>query len=229
MTKYRNPENFIMSFKDLNLINPIIRAATETGYSKPSEIQYSAIPNILSGKDIIGCAPTGTERIAAFVMPILQLLKKHTAEHNGIRILILTSTREQIVQIEKGFEIYSKYLPLSQLSISEDTSAGSQLAALRKRVDILVANSGRLLDVITQRRIDLSKIEMLVVDEADKMLELGFVSDIKNILRLIPVKRQTLFFSATMSAAVRKFADTLLNNPVEVTTTQAVQAAQTIQ
>ncbi|MDR6403957.1 ATP-dependent RNA helicase RhlE [Chryseobacterium ginsenosidimutans] len=209
--------NFIMSFKNLNLINPIIRAVTEAGYSKPTEIQYSAIPHILAGNDIIACAKTGTGKTAAFAMPILQLLKKHTPEHKEIRTLILTPTRELAIQIEENLGIYSKYLPLSQLSIFGGVLAGGQLAALRKRVDILVATPGRLLDLVNQRHIDLSKLEILVLDEADRMLEMECVNDVKKILKLVPQKRQTLFFSATMSPDIRKFAESILNNPVEVT------------
>lgn len=212
-----------MSFKNLNLINPIIRAVTEAGYSKPTEIQYAAIPSILEGKDVIGCAQTGTGKTAAFAMPILQLLKRHTPDHKEIRTLILTPTRELAIKIEENLGVYSKYLPLSLLSVFGGVSAGAQLAALRKRVDILVATPGGLLDLVNQRHIDLSKIEILVLDEADGMLDLGLVNDVKKILKLVPVKRQTLFFSATISVALRKFADTLLNKPVDVTITPVTE------
>ncbi|VEH20146.1 ATP-dependent RNA helicase rhlE [Chryseobacterium nakagawai] len=217
-----------MNFKNLNLINPIIRAVTEAGYSKPTEIQHTAIPYILEGKDIMGCAQTGTGKTAAFVMPILQLLKKYTPEHKEIRTLILTPTRELAIEIEEDFGIYSKYLPLSQLSIFGGVSIGGQLAALRKRVDILVATPGRLLDLVSQRHIDLSKIEILVLDEADRMLDMGFVNEVKKILQLIPRKRQTLFFSATMPMSIRKFAETILNNPIEVTVAPVSSTAQTV-
>lgn len=218
-----------MSFKNLNLINPIIRAVTEAGYSKPTEIQYTAIPHILEGKDIIGCAQTGTGKTAAFAMPVLQLLKKHTPDHKEIRTLILTPTRELAVQIEENFKVYSKYLPLSQLSIFGGVSIGSQLAALRKRVDILIATPGRLLDLVNQRHIDLSKIEILILDEADRMLDMGFINDVKKVLKLIPQKRQTLFFSATMPSDIRSFAYTMLNNPVEINVTPVSSTAKTIQ
>lgn len=217
-----------MSFKNLNLINPIIRAVTEAGYSKPTEIQYAAIPYILAGRDIMGCAQTGTGKTAAFAMPILQLLKRHNPDYNEIRTLILTPTRESAIQIEENFGIYSKYLPLSQLSIFEGTSAGSQLAALRKRVDILVATPGRLLDLNNQRHIDLSKIEILVLDEADRMLDLGFINDVGKILKLLPSKRQTLFFSAIMPIAIRRFAGTLLDKPVEINVTPVSSKAEVV-
>ncbi len=218
-----------MSFKNLNLINPIIRAVTEAGYSKPTEIQYTAIPHILEGRDIIGCAQTGTGKTAAFAMPVLQLLKKHTPDHKEIRTLILTPTRELAVQIEDNFKVYSKYLPLSQLSIFGGVSIGGQLAALRKRVDILIATPGRLLDLVNQRHIDLSKIEILILDEADRMLDMGFINDVKKVLKLIPQKRQTLFFSATMPSDIRSFAYTMLNNPVEINVTPVSSTAKTIQ
>lgn len=217
----------MMNFKNLNLINPIIRAVTEAGYSKPTEIQYTAIPHILVGKDIIGCAGTGAGKTAAFAMPILQLLKKYTPEHKEIRTLILTPTRESAMQIEENLAIYSKYLPLSQLSVFGGVSRGGQLAALRKRVDILVATPDRLLDLVNQRPIDLSKIEILVLDEADTMLDMGFINDVKKIVKLISHKRQTLFFSATLPGSIRRFAEMILNNPVEVTLNPVSSTAQT--
>ncbi len=217
-----------ISFKHLNLINPIVRAVTEAGYSKPTEIQYTAIPHILAGKDIMGCVQTGMGKTAAFAMPVMQLLKKNTPDHNEIRTLILTPTRELAVQIEDDFKMYSKYLPLSQLSIFEGVSAGGQLAALRKRVDILIATPGRLLELINQRHIDLSKIEILILDEADTMLDLELIADVKKILQQVSKKRQTLLFSATLSAEIRAVADTLLQNPVEVSTSPISPKAQSI-
>ncbi|WP_238707419.1 DEAD/DEAH box helicase [Chryseobacterium viscerum] len=215
-----------MSFKNLNLINPIIRAMTEAGYSKPTEIQYTAIPHILAGRDIVGCAESGSGKTAAFAMPILQLLKRHTPEHKEIRTLILTPTRELAIEIEENLGIYSKYLPLSLLSIYEGVSIGSQLAALRKRVDILVATPGRLLDLISHRHIDLSKIEIFVLDEADRMLDKAFVDDVKKILKLISPKRQTLFFSKTMPASIKSIAKTILNNPIEIIVNPVSSTAQ---
>ncbi|WP_027379605.1 DEAD/DEAH box helicase [Chryseobacterium daeguense] len=217
-----------MNFKNLNLINPIIRAVTEAGYSKPTDIQSKAIPHILDGRDIIGCAQTGTGKTAAFAMPVLQLLKKHSPEHMGIRTLILTPTRELALQIEENFKIYSKYLPLSQLSIFGGVSQGSQISALRKRVDVLIATPGRLLDLCNQGHINLSKIEILVLDEADRMLDMGFVNDVKKVLNLVPQKRQTLFFSATMPDSIRKFADGILKNPVEITVNPVSSTAKTV-
>lgn len=217
-----------MSFRNLNLINPIVRAVTEAGYSKPTQIQYAAVPPILAGRDFIGYAQTGTGKTAAFAMPILQLLKRNTPDHKEIRTLILTPTRELVQQLEESFKVYSKYLPLSQLSIFGGVLSGSQLAALRKRVDILIATPERLLNLVSQRPIDLSKIEILVLDEADRMLDMGFAEDVKKILKLISQKRQTLFFSATMPSEVRKFADAMMNNPVEVTVDQIPSPLQCV-
>ncbi len=205
-----------MNFKNLNLINPIIRAATEAGYSRPTEIQYSVIPHILAGRDVAVSADTGSGKTAAFAMPILQLLKRQTPDHKEIRTLILSPTSELVIQIEENLKMYSKYLPLSLLSIYEGTSVGSQLAALRKRVDVLVATPGGLLEVENQRHIDLSKIELFVLDDADKMLDLGFINEVKKILNMISTKRQNLFFSATMPGSLKYFAKGILNNPVEV-------------
>lgn len=216
-----------MSFKNLNLINSIIRAATEAGRSKPTGIQEIAIPCVLEGKDIIGCVETGPEKNATFIMPILQLLKRHTPDHKEIRILILTPTRDLAMQIEQDLGVYSKYLPLSQFSIYDGISIGSQLAALGKRVDILVATPGKLVDLINQRHIDLSKIEILVLDEVDRMFDLGFVNDIKKVIKLTSQKKQVLFFSATMPMSIRKFAETILKNPVKITTPSISSTLQT--
>lgn len=219
----------IMHFKNLNLIIPIVRAVTESGYSKPTEIQIKAIPHILEGRDVIGCAQTGTGKTAAFAMSILQLMKKKNQEHKDIRTLIITPTRELAIQIEENFKLYSKYLPLSQLSIFGGVSQGSQISALRKRVDILIATPARLLDLCNQGHINLSKIEILVLDEADIMLDMGFVNEVKKILKLIPQKRQTLFFSATMSDSTRKLAEIMLNNPVEITVNPVSSTAETVE
>lgn len=228
VTQYRISGNLQMSFKTLNLINPIIRAVTEAGYSKPTEIQDATIPYILAGRDIIGCSPTGTGKTAAFALPVLQLLKKSTPEHKEVRTLILTPTREMVMKIEEYFTIYSKYLPLSQLSIFGGVLAGSQLAALRARVDILIATPGRLLDLVNQRHIDLSKIEILVMDEADRMLGKEFADDVKKVLELVSQKRQTLFFSETMKRDTRKLANTVSHNPIEIVINGTEEASSSL-
>lgn len=207
----------MISFKNLHLINPIIRAVTEAGYSKPTELQSFAVPHILAGHDVLACSDSGSGKTGAFVMPILQLLQKNPQEHRKIRVLILCPAREYVVQVEDKLSIYSKYLPLSQLSVFGGVSTGGDLSALRKRVDLLVATPERLLELVVQRYIDLSKIEILVLDDADRIFETGGADDVKKILKLIPHKRQTLFFSAAMPESIRKFAEAVLRKAVEVT------------
>lgn len=215
-----------MSFKDLHLINPIIRAVTEAGYSKPTAVQEQTIPLILSGQDVAACAPEGSGKTSAFIMPVLQLLKKNTPEHQEIRALILAPTVDQVTGIEDHCKQYSKYLPLSQLSVSEGEPASSQLAALRKRVDLLIATPGRLLELLNQRKINLARIELFILDEADKMTDPVTAEQIKKILLLVPGKRQTLLFSQVMTTAIRTIADSLLKKPVQVliSTGTAIQA-----
>ncbi|WP_294241108.1 MULTISPECIES: DEAD/DEAH box helicase [Chryseobacterium] len=213
----------MISFKNLHLINPIIRAVTEAGYSKPTELQNFAVPHILAGHDVIACSHSGTGKTAAFVMPILQLLQKNSQEHGKIRVVILSPAKEFVMGVEEKLEIYSKYLPLSQLSVFDGISAGGQLSALRKRVDLLVATPERLLELAVQRYIDLSKIEILVLDEADRIFETGGADEVKEILKLMPNKRQTLFFSAAMPERIRKFAEAVLRKPVEVTVSRYQQ------
>ncbi len=219
----------MMNFKNLNLINPIIRAATEAGYSKPAEIQYKAIPHILKGQDVLGYTMMDTEKTAAFVMPIIQLLKKETPEHNSIRVLILTPTRELAVQIEESFTMYSKYLPLSLYSVYRGNSQGGQLAALKKRIDILIATPEGLMDLVQQRPINFSKIEVLIIDEADKMLDLKLTEEVNTIINSISQRRQTLLFSATLSSKIKRFADSVLKNPVEIKITSDSSDAQNVQ
>ncbi|WP_294282794.1 DEAD/DEAH box helicase [uncultured Chryseobacterium sp.] len=205
------------SFKNLHLINPIIRAVTEAGYSKPTALQCFTVPYILAGHDVIACAEAGSGKTAAFVMPILQVLQKNTREHAKIRALILSPTKENVMRTEHKLGIYSKYLPLSQLCIFDGFSAGGQLSALRKRVDLLVATPERLLELVSNQAVDLSKIEILVLDGADRMLEKKSADEVKSILKLIPNKRQTLFFSTGMTDKIRKFAEAVLRKPVEDT------------
>ncbi|MDQ1096600.1 MULTISPECIES: DEAD/DEAH box helicase [Chryseobacterium] len=205
-----------MNFRTLHLINPIIRAVTEAGYSRPTEMQCAAIPAILAGRDIIGYAEPGTEKTAAFIMPVLQLLKKRCADHIRIRTLILVPNRERAIQIEDHLTLYSKYLPLSQLSVFGGIEAPGQLAALKKRVDILIATPERLLDLAGKRFIDLSRVEIMIVDEADRLTETGFADEIKQISQMIPRKRQILLFSATLPEAVNTMAGTIMNNPLKI-------------
>lgn len=217
-----------MNFTQLDLIRPIRRALADTGYASATEIQSKTIPHILEGKDILGCAQTGTGKTAAFAIPVLQKLqdgKKHSAIHT----LVLTPTRELALQIEENFNTYAKYLSTRSLAIFGGVPQGRQVAALKRGVDILIATPGRLMDLMQQGYVDLSKIKILVLDEADRMLDMGFINDVKRLLTKIPGKRQTLLFSATMPKAIRKFAGSILKNPVEITVAPTSSAAHTIQ
>lgn len=217
-----------MKFQDLNLIQPIIHAVTDAGYTKATEIQCLAIPHILKGSDIIGCAQTGTGKTAAFAIPVLQLLQNNASETSRIRTLILTPTRELAIQISENFESYGKYLSVKHLAIFGGAPQSKQIAALKKGVDVLIATPGRLLDLMQQQYVDLSKIEIMILDEADRMLDMGFINDVKKITAKVPLKRQTLLFSATMPAAIRKFAGTMLHHPKEISAMPVSSVAQTI-
>lgn len=219
-----------MLFTDLKIIKPILDALQKEGYEKPTPIQQKAIPSILERKDVLGTAQTGTGKTAAFAIPILQNLTERTLpKNNHIKALILTPTRELAIQIEESFNAYGRNLPLKKLVIFGGVKQGSQEAALRKGVDILVATPGRLLDFIAQGIISLKNLEIFVLDEADRMLDMGFVHDVKRIIKLLPPRRQTLFFSATMPAEIQKLADSILNNPVKVEVTPVSSTAETIQ
>lgn len=217
-----------MNFKDLNLIPPILKALDMTGYTVPTAIQYRSIPYVLKGSDIIGCAQTGTGKTASFAIPVLQLLHQNASTQKKVRALILTPTRELALQISDNFEMYGKFLPLKHLAVFGGVPQGKQVTALNKGVDILIATPGRLLDLIQQGILSLSQIELLVLDEADRMLDMGFVNDVKKILTKIPKKRQTLFFSATMPQDIRKFAQSILNQPKEINVTPVSSTAKTV-
>ena len=218
-----------MNFKDLNIIPQILKAVNEAGYTSATEIQHQAIPHILRKEDVIGCAQTGTGKTASFAIPILQLLQENPSTQRTIRTLVLTPTRELAIQISENFKTYGRYLPMKHLAIFGGVPQGKQVDALNKGIDILIATPGRLLDLISQGCINLSKIEILVLDEADRMLDMGFVNDVKKILTKVPAKRQTLFFSATMPTEIRKFSQTILNNPKEISVTPVSSTAQTVQ
>ncbi|MBW3521783.1 DEAD/DEAH box helicase [Chryseobacterium sp. NKUCC03_KSP] len=218
-----------MLFTDLKLIKPILDALQQQGYEKPTPIQEQAIPSILEHRDVLGTAQTGTGKTAAFAIPILQnLTERKGPKSNHIKALILTPTRELAIQIEESFNAYGKNLPLKQLVIFGGVKQGNQVAALRKGVDILVATPGRLLDFIAQGIISLKNLEIFVLDEADRMLDMGFVHDVKRIIKLLPQRRQTLFFSATMPTEIQKLADSILNTPIKVSVTPISSTAETI-
>ncbi|ASW74417.1 DEAD/DEAH box helicase [Chryseobacterium piperi] len=218
-----------MLFTDLKIIKPILDALQQEGYEKPTPIQGKAIPSILEKKDLLGTAQTGTGKTAAFAIPILQnLAERQGPKSNHIKALILTPTRELAIQIEESFNAYGRNLPLRKLVIFGGVKQGSQEAALKKGVDILVATPGRLLDFIAQGIISLKNLEIFVLDEADRMLDMGFVHDVKRIIKLLPPRRQTLFFSATMPPEIQKLANSILNNPVQVEVTPVSSTAETI-
>ena len=217
-----------MLFTSLGLSNPILKAIKETGYSKPTPIQAKAIPLILEGNDVLAAAQTGTGKTAGFTLPILESMVqsyKKTGVHRGeskrhIRVLILTPTRELAAQVGENVDMYAKYLPYKSTVIFGGVNINRQINTLKQGIDILVATPGRLLDLASQKYIDLSKVEILVLDEADRMLDMGFIHDIKKIVRLVPKKRQTLLFSATFSKEIKALASGFQNNPslVEVAT-----------
>lgn len=211
-----------MEFKQLDLIDPILKALSTEGYTTPTPIQAQSIPLILEQRDLLGCAQTGTGKTAAFAIPILQLLYKNKTEERGphkIKALILTPTRELAIQIDESFAAYGKHTGLSHTVIFGGVSQLQQTNILRRGVDILTATPGRLLDLISQGFIDLKFLKLFVLDEADRMLDMGFIHDVKRIITKLPEKRQTLFFSATMPPEIQKLANVLLTNPsyVEVT------------
>lgn len=211
-----------MSFEKLNLIEPILRALKAEGYTQPTPIQEQSIPIALRHHDLLGCAQTGTGKTAAFAIPILQLLdeKLHgDKSHRNIKALILTPTRELAIQIQESFSTYGKHVGLKSLVIFGGVSQHHQVIALRGGIDILIATPGRLLDLMQQRHINLQHIEFFVLDEADRMLDMGFINDVKKVIAKLPTKRQTLFFSATMPSEIQKLADTILVNPEKVEVT----------
>ena len=198
-----------MQFTSLHIIEPILKAVQEEGYTTPTPIQEQSIPKILQGSDLLGCAQTGTGKTAAFAIPIIQLLDK-TNIHNKkrtIRCLILTPTRELAIQIGESFKVYGKHTSVTNTVVFGGVNQNPQTNALRGNVDVLIATPGRLLDLIEQGHIKLNNIEIFVLDEADRMLDMGFIHDVKKIIALLPQKRQTLFFSATMPPEIIKLSN----------------------
>lgn len=218
----------IMDFNNIGIIAPILRAIQEVGYTKPTAIQQQAVPEVLAGKDLIGCAQTGTGKTGAFAIPVIQLLTLKPNTHKKPRALILVPTRELAIQIDQSIEAYSKYISVKHLVIYGGVSQVQQVAKLNKGIDILVATPGRLLDLVNQGHINLSAVQHLILDEADNMLDMGFIHDLKKILKLVPQKRQTLFFSATMPKAIRKLADSILDHPVEINVTPVSSTVEKI-
>lgn len=209
-----------MTFQELQLLPSILRAVGEMGYECPSPIQAAAIPHVLAGRDLIGCAQTGTGKTAAFAIPILQRLQGRIGkEHKPIRALILTPTRELALQIQENFTQYGKYLPVRTAVIFGGVGQTPQIEAVQAGVDVLVATPGRLMDLRNQGHIDLTKLDMFVLDEADRMLDMGFIRDVRKIISWLPQKRQTLLFSATMPREIAELSQTLLKAPIRVEVT----------
>lgn len=225
-----------MMFADLGLVEPIVRAVAELGYTAPSPIQAQAIPHILSSRDVLGSAQTGTGKTAAFALPILQSLKLHelpkgqrpNRQPRKPRVLVLAPTRELATQIDDSFRDYGRYLHVRSFAIFGGVGQGQQVNALRNGLDVLVATPGRLLDLINQGHCDLSAVEVFVLDEADHMLDMGFIRDIRKICGMVPDVRQTLLFSATMPGDIRSLADAILREPVRVQTAPASAPAAAV-
>ena len=219
-----------MLFSELKLIPSILKSLEEEKYSTPTPIQAQSIPIILEGKDLLGCAQTGTGKTAAFAIPILQLLslKKIQGQKRKIRSLIVTPTRELAIQIGDNLKAYGRHTGLKSTVIFGGVGQGSQVSALNTGVDILVATPGRLLDLMNQKHLSLSEVEIFVLDEADRMLDMGFIHDVKKLLKVLPEKRQSLFFSATMPDEIVKLAHTILSSPEKVTVTPVSSTVEII-
>lgn len=220
-----------MTFNDLNLIRNIQQSLEEEGYTNPTPIQQQAIPIILDGDDLVGCAQTGTGKTAAFAIPIINALHRivgSNSKRKPIRTLVVTPTRELAIQIDESFNTYGKYTNIRSMVIFGGVSQVPQVDQLKKGIDILIATPGRLLDLHKQGFIDLDHLHHLVLDEADQMLDMGFINDVRKIVKLTPQNRQTLLFSATMPMAIRELADTFLTKPKYVSVTPVSSTAETV-
>ncbi|MDQ3140634.1 MAG: DEAD/DEAH box helicase [Bacteroidota bacterium] len=220
-----------MLFEQLNLITPILTALKEENYTTPTPIQQKAIPIILAGRDLLGCAQTGTGKTAAFAIPVIQLMTLKPAPTNfrrPIRTLVLTPTRELAIQISESFTAYGRHTGLKNVVVYGGVGQKPQTDALKAGVDILIATPGRLLDLMNQGHVRLEQVEFLILDEADRMLDMGFVHDVKKVIAKVPAKRQTLFFSATMPQEIVRLSASILTNPEKVEVTPVSSTANTI-
>ncbi|OPZ96389.1 MAG: ATP-dependent RNA helicase RhlE [Bacteroidetes bacterium ADurb.Bin416] len=219
-----------MTFESLQLSTPLLKALTEEGYSQPTPIQEQAIPLILQGRDVLGCAQTGTGKTAAFALPILQRLDPgvNAPKKRLIKGLIVTPTRELAIQIDDSFKAYGRHVNVKHAVIFGGVGQQPQVDALKRGVDVLVATPGRLLDLMGQGYVSLKDLELFVLDEADRMLDMGFIHDVKRIIAVLPAKRQSLFFSATMPPSIVKLAGTILTKPAQVTVTPVSSTVDTI-
>lgn len=212
-----------MQFTDLQLSDPLLKAVREKGYDTPTPVQEQAIPPVLAGRDLIGCAQTGTGKTAAFALPILERMlsarSQRPSEKRAIRVLVLTPTRELASQIDDEFRSFSRYTPFRSTVIFGGVGQANQISALRNGVDILIATPGRLLDLMNQGFVRLDRLEVFVLDEADRMLDMGFIHDVRRVIAALPKRRQTLLFSATMPPVIEELANSILIDPayVEVT------------
>jgi len=217
-----------MSFESLGLSAPVLQAVTEKGYTTPTPIQEKAIPIVLMGRDVLGCAQTGTGKTASFVLPMIDILAEGRAKMRMPRSLILEPTRELAAQVAENFDIYGKYNKLNMALLIGGVSFDDQERALEKGVDVLIATPGRLLDHFERGKVLLNDVKVLVIDEADRMLDMGFIPDVERIVGLLPPLRQTLFFSATMPPEIKRLADRFLSNPKEVTVSPPASAGTNI-
>ena len=221
-----------MTFDQLDLVEPILNALQHEGYTQPTPIQEISIPIVLRGQDLLGCAQTGTGKTAAFAIPILQQLhlnKGNDRSPRKIKALIVTPTRELAIQIDESFAAYGRFMNLRHTVVFGGVSQGNQVGTLKAGVDVLIATPGRLLDLHNQGYVKLNDLQIFVLDEADRMLDMGFIHDVKKLIKIIPAKRQSLFFSATMPDTIRSLASTILTNPEEVEVTPASTTAETVQ
>jgi ATP-dependent RNA helicase RhlE len=222
-----------MKFEDLGLLPELLKAVADAGYSEPTPIQAQAIPVVLAGKDVMGGAQTGTGKTAGFVLPLLQRLARHASTspspaRHPVRALILTPTRELAMQVHESVQTYGKHIPLRDLVVYGGVDIRPQTEALRKGVEIVVATPGRLLDHVQQKSVNFNSVEVLVLDEADRMLDMGFIPDIKRILAMLPKERQSLLFSATFSEEIKKLADTMLQAPVLIEVARRNAVTETV-
>ena len=220
-----------MLFQQLELIEPILKALSQEGYTNPTPIQQKSIPVVLSGRDLLACAQTGTGKTAAFTIPLLQMIHAsvNDSRERGISALVLTPTRELAIQIEESIRAYGRFLHLKHTVVYGGVSQVNQVKAIRSGVDILVATPGRLLDLLSQGLVNFRHLNFLVLDEADRMLDNGFIHDIKRIITKLPARKQTLLFSATMPLPIRQLADRIMNNPVSVEVTPVSSTVEKIQ
>ncbi len=219
-----------MKFTQLGISAPILKALEAASYTNPTPIQQGAIPSALEGKDILGLAQTGTGKTAAFAIPTLQRLSNQDKQSSKrtIQSLILTPTRELAIQIQDSFKVYGRFLPLKSTVVFGGVGQGNQVRALKAGVDILIATPGRLMDLVQQRHINLSAVKIFTLDEADRMLDMGFINDVKKIIKMLPVKKQTMLFSATMPKEINTITNQLLVNPVNVSITPVSSAVETV-